>query len=236
MKKIAAIAIRELGSYFKSPVAYITLVVTFAVFNTFFYVLVEENGEATLRDMFKLMEFMFVFIVPLLTMRVFAEEKRLGTMEFLMTSPVSNTQIVLGKYFGSLIFFSVIIACSGIYYIIMECFSQPDRAATATGYLGMWVEGALFIAVGLLMSSLTKNQIIAAITTYMTVLLLYFSVSFVKYFSPQMQEFIKYISFWSHAESLAGGLIQTSDLIYYLSGIAFCLALTRIAIENRLWK
>ena len=236
MNKAIAIARKELAAYFKSPIAYIILVVTVGVFNVFFYLIIDTNAEATLRDVFKVMEFMFVFIVPLLTMRTFAEEKAAGTMEFLMTTPTSNTAIVWGKFLGSLLFFSLIIAASLAYYVIIECFAQPDRAAVFTGYLGIWLEGALFIAVGLLVSSLTRSQIVAAIGTYLVLFSLYFSLSFIQYTQGGAETLVRYISTMTHAENLAAGLFSTSDLIYYLSGIVFCLVLTRISIENRLWR
>jgi len=236
MKTAWIIARKELGTYFKSPIAYIILTITISIFNIFFFVLLEQNREASLRDMFKLMEFMFVFIVPLLTMRLFCEEKRLGTIEFLMTSPTSNESIVLGKYLGSLLFFTSLILLTGTYYFILEYFVKMDRWAAFAGYLGIWLEGGLFISIGLLMSSLTKNQIIAGISSYAVILMLYFSISFIKYFDSHTQEIIKQASVWSHTENFAAGLITSADFIYFLSGILFCLILTRLTIDNSIWK
>jgi len=115
LSKALTITKKEMAAYFKSPIAYIILIVTVSVFNMFFFIIIDTNREATLRDVFKIMEFLFVFIVPLLTMKAFAEEKASGTMEFLMTTPTTNTSIVLGKYWGSLIFF--IIAICGSQYL-----------------------------------------------------------------------------------------------------------------------
>lgn len=236
MNKVLVIAKKELKAYFRSPIAYVTLIITVSVFNIFFFMIIDQNREATLRDVFKVMEFLFIFIVPLLTMKVFSEEKFSGTMEFLMTTPTTNTAIVLGKYLGSLIFFTLIIALTLSYYFIIEVFSQPDRLTILAGYLGIWLEGALFIAVGILASSWTKNQIIAAMTSYVILFLLYFSISFVKYFSGLTEILIRYIGTWSHAENFTVGLLTTADLVYYLSGILMCIALTRLSIENRLWR
>ncbi|MCK4882921.1 MAG: ABC transporter permease subunit [Candidatus Omnitrophica bacterium] len=236
MNKVWAITRKELAAYFKSPVAYIILFVTICVFNMFFFMIIDSNREATLRDVFKVMEFLFVFIVPLLTMKTFAEEKASGTMEFLMTTPTRNTQIVFGKYLGSIIFFTLIIAMTSVYYFIIELFATPDRAAVLTGYLGVWLEGAMFIAIGLLISSLTQSQIVAAICSYIVLFLLYFSTSFTQYTHGAVEEVVRYTATFSHAENFAAGLITTSDLTYYLSTIIFCLVLTRISIENRLWR
>lgn len=236
MNKIFAIAAKELKAYFKSPIAYIVLIVTISIFNIFFFLIIDQGQEASLRNVFKVMEFLFIFIVPLLTMKTFAEEKSSGTMEFLMTTPTTNTAIVLGKYLGSLIFFTLIIGLTTSYYFIIEFFSQPERLVIFTGYLGVWLEGALFIAIGLLASSLTKNQIVAAISSYVILFLLYFSISFIKYFSGPAETVIRYLSTWSHAENFAVGLITVADLVYYLSGIIICILFTRLSIENRSWR
>ena len=236
MNKIFAIARKELAAYFKSPTAYILLFLIVAVFNIFFYIIIDSNHESTLKDIFKVMEFLFVFIIPMLTMKAFAEEKASGTMEFLMTTPTSNTAIVLGKYLGSVLFFSLIILITFVYYVIIEYFGEPDRAATLTGYLGVWLEGAMFIAIGLLISSLTRNQIIAAVGTYVVIFLLYFSLSFIQYTQGALETFVRYVSTLSHMENFAIGLITSADLVYYGSGIIFCLVLTRLSIENRLWR
>lgn len=236
MNKIITIAQKELSVYFKSPIAYIILIITISVFNIFFYLIIDQSREATLRDVFQVMEFMFVFLVPLLTMRIFSEEKASGTMEFLMTTPTSNTAIVLGKYLGSLVFFSMIILFTGVYYLILEFFSAPDRLATLTGFLGVWLEGALFISVGILASSWTRSQVLAAMTSYILLFLLYFSRGLVTYFTGPGEALVRYISTMNHAENLITGLVNVSDITYYVSGIIFCLLLTRISVENRLWR
>ena len=236
MSKIITIAKKELKTYFRSPIAYIVLIITISIFNIFFFLIIDENKEASLHDVFKVMEFLFIFIVPLLTMKIFAEEKFSGTMEFLMTTPTTNTAIVLGKYLGSLMFFTLILGMTLSYYFIIEFFSSPDRLTIAAGYIGIWLEGALFIAIGMLTSSGTKNQIIAAISSYMILFLLYFSISFIKYFSGAAESLVRYVGTWSHSENFIVGLISTADLVYYLSGILVCIILTRLSIENRLWR
>lgn len=236
MSKIFAIVSKELKAYFKSPVAYIVLIVTVTIFNILFFLIIDENREATLKDIFTVMEFMFVFLVPILTMKTFAEEKANGTMEFLVTTPTSNTAIVLGKYLGSLGFLTFMIAFTLIYYVILEVFAAPDRTAILTGYFGIWLEGAFFVAIGILASSWTRSQIVSAITTYIILFLLYFSTSFVKYLHGISEGALRYASTITHAENFRVGLITLPDLIYYLSGIIFCLLLTRLSVENRLWR
>ncbi|MCK5493329.1 MAG: ABC transporter permease subunit [Candidatus Omnitrophica bacterium] len=234
MNKIFSIAKKELAGLFKSPMAYIILILTISIFNIFFFILVDENREATLRDIFKVMEFLFIFIIPILTMKIFSEEKSTGTMEFLMTTPTTNTAIVLGKYLGSLIFVSLIIGITTIYYFIIEYFGQPDRIEILMGYIGVWLEVAFFVSVGMLTSSWTRNQILSAISSYVILFLLYFSINFVKYFEGSAEIFIQYLSTMSHSENFGIGLITIGDLVYYLSGIFICIVLTRLSIENRL--
>lgn len=236
MNKVFVIAQKELKAYFKSPIAYIILISTISIFNIFFFLIIDRNQEASLRDVFRVMEFLFIFIVPLLTMKTFSEEKSSGSMEFLMTTPTTNTEIVLGKYLGSLIFLTLIIGITSSYYFIIEFFGQPQVWVVLAGYVGIWLEGALFVAIGILTSSWTKNQIIAAMSSYVILFLLYFSISFLKYFSGTAEVLIRYIGTWSHAENFTVGLITVADLVYYLSGIIICLVFTRLSIENRLWR
>ncbi len=236
MNKILVIANKELQTYFKSPIAYLVLIITTIIFNVFFFLIIDQNREATLRDIFQVMEFMFVFIIPLLTMKAFAEEKATGTIEFLMTTPTTNTVIVLGKYIGCLIFFTVLMSITAVYYVILEIYAVPDRGAIFIGYLGSWLEGALFIAIGLMTSSWTKNQIIAAMSAYLILFSSYFSITSMEYCKGTLQAIVRYYGTWSHAENLFSGVLSTADVVYYVSGIIFILLLTRLFVENRLWR
>ena len=235
MDKIFFIAKKELAEYFKSPVAYIILVLAVSIFNFFFFIIIDHNREASLRDVFRVMEFIFVFFAPLLTMRVFSEEKLTGTMEFLMTAPVSNTAIVLGKYAGVLVFFTIMVSLTFVYYGIIEYFGNPDLIATVSGYVGIWLEGAFFLAIGMMASSWTRNQIVAAMTSYMFIFLLYFSTNLIPYFEGSVARFFQQLSTTNHLENLVAGIITIGDITYYLSGIFVCVVLTRLSIENRLY-
>ncbi len=236
MKKVLAITFKELASYFKSPMAYIVTIIAMVIFNVFFYLIINENREAYLTDVFKVMEFMFVFIIPILTMKIFAEEKQTGTMEFLLTTPTSVGQIVCGKFLGSLVFFSIIVGLTKIYEIILLVYGKPDVLAMCTGYLGIWLEGALFIAIGVFVSALTASQMIAAITSYMIIFSLYFGFNFIQYAPKTFEPYVRGISVMSHTENLFGGLIYLSDLVYFISGIIFFLILTCFVIDRKRWQ
>ena len=236
MNKVIALTKKELHGYFSSPIAYIILIATLSLFNVLFFMIIDQNREVSLRDIFQIMEFMFIFIVPLLTMKLFAEEKSNGTMEFLLTAPLTPTMIVLGKYLSMLVFYSLLIALTGVYYFIVEYFGDPDPYSILSGYIGIWLEGAFFIAIGLLTSSWTRNQIIAAMGSYFILFSLYFSITFTKYFTGFTESFLIQLSTRTHLENFAIGMITASDIIYYLSGILLCLVLTRISIDHRLWQ
>lgn len=236
MNKVLALTKKELHSYFSSPIAYIILIASLSLFNILFFMIIDQNREVSLRDIFQVMEFMFIFIIPLLTMKLFAEEKANGTMEFLLTSPLTPTMIVLGKYLSMLIFYSLLIGLTGVYYFIVEYFGNPDPYSILSGYVGIWLEGAFFIAIGLLTSSWTRNQVIAAMTSYLILFLLYFSITFTKYFTGFAENFLIQFSTRTHLENFAIGMITANDVIYYLSGILLCLVLTRLSIDHRLWQ
>jgi len=236
MGKVIAIAKKELLSYFSSPMAYIILLGSLSLFNIFFFMIVEQNKEVSLIEIFQVMEFMFVLLIPILTMGLLAEEKSAGTLEFLMTAPLSNTSIVLGKYLGILSFFSLLLALTLVYYGVIEYFGSPDRATILTGYLGIFLEGALFIAIGLMASSWTGNQIISAMVSFVILLLLYSADNFSPYFSGSIQTLITQLSTRNHLDHFARGIISPADLMYFFSGIIVCLTLTRFSIENRRWR
>ena len=236
MSKIIALAKKELHGYFSTPIAYLMLIAMLSLFNIFFYMIISQNKEVSLRDIFQIMEFMFIFLVPLLTMKLFAEEKSTGTMEFLLTAPLTPSMLVLGKYLGMMTFFSLLIGMTVIYYVIVAYFGSPDLVSILSGYVGIWLEGAFFIAIGLLTSSWTSNQIIAAMMSYFILFLLYFTSNFTQYVTGTVKAFLIQLSTRTHLENFATGIITPSDIIYYLSGILLCLVLTRLSIDNRLWQ
>ena len=233
--KVFSIAIKELKYFFKTPVAYIVLTVTMGILNTLFYLIIEENKEATLRDLFQTIEFIFIFIIPLITMRSFAEEKASGTLEFLLTTPTPAATLVLGKYLGSLVILCSLIAVVPVYYCLIGNFAHIDALATWVGFGGIFLEGAFFMALGLLTSSFSRSPVSAAILSYAIFFFLYFAMSFSSYVPNQeAQNFLKAISTFSHLENFAVGVVRFSDIAYYLSGIFACLYLLPYHIDSRL--
>lgn len=233
MSKVIYIAKKELSSYFKSSTAYIVLAMMISIFNVFFFMIIDQNREASLSDVFLVMDFMLIFLAPIITMRLFSEEKLTGTMELLLTAPISNTSIVLGKYIGVLILFSIMISITFFYYGVVEYFGKPDRLTIMSGYIGVWLEGALFLSIGLMTSSWTRNQIVAAMMSLSLIFLLYFSASISPYFSGSAETLFQNMSSLKHLESFVSGSVTVIDINYYLSGILVCLVITRVSIENR---
>ena len=213
--------------------AYVVLVMMISIFNLFFFIIIDQNREASLSDVFLVMGFMLIFLAPIITMRLFSEEKMNGTMELLMTAPVSNTSIVLGKYLGVLLLFTIMVSTTFFYYGIIEYFANPDRLTIILGYLGVWLEGALFLAIGMMMSSWTRHQIVAAVMSLSLIFLLYFSASITPYLTGSLEVFFIELSALKHLEHLVSGRLTVSDISYYISGIVVCLLLTRFSIENR---
>lgn len=236
MNKILSIIMKELNQYFKSPMAYIVILIALSIFNIFFYLIINENREAHLEDVFKVMEFMFVFLIPILTMKIFSEEKQTGTMEFLLTSPVSISDIVFGKFLGGLLFFSLIIALTELYALILLIYGKPDVPSMASGYIGVWLEGMMFIAIGIFISSLTASQMIAAISSYAVVFTLYFGFTLTQYVPSAWHDVIKAVSVMTHSENLFAGLIYLSDAVYFLSITVFFLVLTIFSIDCKRWQ
>lgn len=233
MHNVYFIAKKELSSYFKSSTAYLVLAMMISIFNIFFFAIIDQKQEASLRDVFMVMGFMLIFFAPIMTMRLFAEEKMTGTMEFLMTSPISNTAIVLGKYIGVLTLFTLMMSITVLYYFVIEYFGSPDRMTLLSGYIGVWLEGALFLAIGLMTSSWTRNQIVAAMGALAVIFLLYFSASFATYFSGSGKAIVEQLSTLRHLENFVSGSISLSDVSYYLSGILVCLLITQFSIKSR---
>jgi ABC-2 type transport system permease protein len=233
IRKVWAVFQKDVKSLVSSPAAGLMMMVSVGIFNLFFFLLVEQNGEATLRDIFKVMEFLLIFIVPILTMKMFAEERSMGTFELLMTSPLSKTVLMLGKFSAAFFVYASIVFMTFPYYVILELYSEPDVSATLVGYFGLLMEGGIFIAIGMAMSALTRSQVVAAITSYVILLMLYFSSGFMKFLSGTTAQIVRYAGIWSHAENWQVGILETADVVYSVSLIVFFFVVTGVALARR---
>lgn len=232
---MSAIFWKEVKSYFYSPMAYILIGLFILLSSLFFYPYLIYQS-ANFNGVLASMGFVLLFIVPVLTMRILAEDRKNGTEVLLITSPVSLTSIVLGKYFASLFVFLVMTAITFIYPIILLAFGGPFTAQLVGGYIGFILLGASFISVGVLASSLTENQVIAAVISFVSLLIMWL----IDYISTFVGGFISKVLSWfsllSRYEDFNNGILGLSPVVYYISFIAVFLFLTVRVIEKRRWS
>lgn len=229
---------KELWAYFNSPIAYIFLAAFLVIGNWLFFNLFFLRGVASLRPYFSFLPWIFLFITPAITMRLWAEEKKSGTAEFLLTLPVSDWQITLAKFFSSLAFILVALLLTFSLPATVANLGNMDWGPVMGGYLGALFLAGAYLALGLFMSSLTKNQIIAFVLA-LTVSFLAFVVGadFVLVKAPSfLAPIMRFLGLGSHFDSIAKGVIDSKDIIYYLSFIFIFLWLNVRVIERRSWR
>jgi len=240
VSNLLAIARREFAAYFNAPIAYIVIVLYLMVTSIFFFYLQGffVLGQAWMRPFFSLLPWTLVFFVPPITMRQFAEERKLGTIEVLMTLPVRDHEAVLGKFLGSFGFVAVMIGLTLPLAFTVGWLGDPDPGPIIGGYLGALLLAAAYTAVGLFVSSLTENQIVAFIVTaiVLVTLVMIGMPGVGAWLPPAIVPFVKYLSLLTHFESLGRGVVDTRDVVYYASAIGFFLMLTVWSVESRKWR
>jgi ABC-2 type transport system permease protein len=255
MKNIWSICKKEIKTYFTSPIAYVVITVFLVLIGFFFYSLIWWFNSQSLQmaqnqyyyqqlninqmvysPLFHNMSIILLLMVPLLTMRLFSEEKKRQTDELLFTSPISVNQIILGKYFASLFVLLVMLSLTGILSIFVFSYGNPELAPILSGYLGLFLVGAAFLAVGIFFSSVTENQIVSAILTF-GALLLFWILNWASYSAGGMwKSVLNYLSFFQHFDDMTRGILDTTDIVYYLSFIFLGLFLTHSVIQSRRWR
>lgn len=235
---------KELKSYFTSLIAYIIIAVFLLTSGYFFYTnlvafVLWVGADVKLglwQYTFHDMRFLMLLLIPLLTMRLFAEEKKLGTIELLFTNPLRDIEIVLGKYFACLTVFTGMIILTFLYPVLLAVVYSLEIGPVLTGYLGLFLLGASFIACGIFISSLTENQIVAAIAT-VGVLVFFWFIDWNEGIAGEKAIVILHqFSLFEHFFNFPRGVIDTADVIYYLCLIAFFLFLTLRSLESRKWR
>lgn len=246
MRGFTAVLRRELKAYFYSPLAYVVLTFFLLVQGYYFSVIVAYLTDPRF-PAGKPLELFFgqtiftwlvlIFAGTFLTMRLISEELRSGTIETLMTAPVSETQVVLGKYAASLAFYLFLWAPTVAYVAIVRYFTPVDWGPIASSYLGIVGIGALFLSVGIFASATSKNQIVAAIASFFFVLVL-FSIGLLENLvnGETAKKLFGYVNLWQHMDDFAKGIVDTRRLVYYASGAAFFLFLTTRALAAKKWR
>jgi ABC-2 type transport system permease protein len=256
MSNIMAIANKELRSYFSSPIAYVVIGLFALLYGYFFVALLAyfvrmsmqagqfgmqgpqsvNVNQQVIRGVMQNVTILVLFLMPMVTMRAYAEEKRSGTIELLLTSPLTDFQIVMGKFLGALALWVVMLAVSLIHMGLLFIYGNPEWKPIATAYLGLLLLGGCFIALGLFISSLTKNQIVAGMVTFAVFLLLWIIEWIGSFSGPTVDKLTTYLSIIGHFDDFSKGVIDTTHVIYYLSFITFGLFLTAKSVDSERWR
>jgi ABC-2 type transport system permease protein len=259
MSNVFTIAGRELRSYFSSPLAYVILAVFLALGGYFFFALLSAfNQTLLIYQMMRNPEFMqrlnlnemvirpllhnlavlLIFLIPAITMRMFPDEKRSGTYELLLTSPVRIGEIVLGKFAGGLVLVLLMLVLSGFFGYLLAAYGNPELRLMLTGYLGLLLMAISFLAIGTLVSSFTDNVAIAYVGTLFALLMLYTIgwMGEMNQLPAWATATIKYVSITDHFQQILTGLIDTSDLVYFATLLVMALFLTQRSVESVRWR
>lgn len=256
MRNTLTIAGKEIQSYFVQPVAYVVMTVFLLLGGWFFFALVSRFNS--LMQMYSAMQnpaadrmnlnqmviepllhnlaIVLVILIPAVTMRTFAEEKRTGTYELLLTAPLRTAEIVVGKFIGSSVFVLIMIALAGIFPLILVFFGNPETGAMLSGFLGLSFLAVSFVSVGLFTSSVTDSQIIAAISCFGALLLMYVISWPAEAGGGAFSGLLRYLSLPEHFGQMVRGLIDTQDLVYFASLIFVALFLTQRSVESARWR
>jgi ABC-2 type transport system permease protein len=260
MKGLIAVYRREIGSYFVSPIAYIVVGLFLLVCGWFFYRIlgyfIAQSVTSQMRSMqmggpqpmdvpglviqnfFGIVSTIILFLLPMLTMGIYAEERKRGTMELLMTSPLTEYQIVLGKFFAGLTLFLVMLAPTLIYQFIMAAYAEPGIPWRVlwSGYLGLVLLGAVLVSLGAFISSLTESQIIAAVATFAVFLLLWVLDFGARDSSSTWSDIVGYLSILRHYDDFSRGVIDTANVIFYVSLASIGVFLTQRSLDSMRWR
>ncbi len=232
-RKLSAIIRRELSAYFSSPIGYIVLFAYFAVGGFFYWLIVTRYRSASMAPVFQNLIFIFIFITPLITMRLWSEEEKNGTAELLITSPLTLWEIVLGKYLGACVFLAAMSSVTLIYLVIIMGLGNPDMLPILANYLGYFLGVMAFFSMGLLASTISENQIVAAVLSFGILLLLWVVGVAGESASGAFGEFLKYISVLSHTDDFFKGIIDLSHVFYLLSLIFVGLFFSVKVLESK---
>ena len=238
MQNITAILKKEFRSYFNSPIAYIFITFFLGISSWLFFQGFFLQNQAEMRGFFGLMPWIFLFFIPAVTMKLWAEEKKIGTIEILMTLPIRDYEVVIGKFLACLALLTVTILLTLVVPFSVMYLGNPDVGTLIAGYIGLLLMGGAYIAIGFFASTLTENQIVAFIIGIVVCLtLLLIGEDIVLFKTPNwLFPIFSYLGLGAHYSSILRGVLDSRDIIYYLSVIAFFLYLSTLAVESRKWR
>lgn len=227
---------REMIGFFFSPVAYIVIAVFLLFAGYFFATILALTQQASLTYSLANTQFILSILAPVITMRLLSEEVRAGTIEMLMTAPVTDFEVVFGKFLAAWLLYLVMLAPTLLYVVFLTWVGQPDMGPIISSYIGLTLMGGMFISVGLLMSALTKSQVVAGVLGIVTLVILFFVGYAVSGTDVWYAAAFQYIGTYGHWESFTKGLVNTSDVVYYITITALCLFITVRVLESRKWR
>lgn len=235
MHNIGTIYRKEFKSFFYSPVAYIVMIVFISITGWFFTKDLFVVGLVTMRGVFDLLPLMLMFFIPAMTMRTFSDEKKSGTLELLLTKPVSDLDIVTGKFLAVLAFTGITLVPTLVYMITLAFLGPLSISTVLTSYLALLLMSSMFISIGIFCSSLTEYQVVAFIVGFF-ILLPFILLNKVLVFLPaSLASFFEYISADFHYQNIAKGVLDTRSIIYFISGTAIFIVLTLTSLAKRKW-
>jgi ABC-2 type transport system permease protein len=232
---IRAIFRRELRSFFNSAIAYVVIVVFLAIIGWFHTSNLFLANIATLRLMFEMVPAVFLFVIPAITMRLLSEEKKSGTIELLTTKPLHDAEIVLGKFLAAWALIGVALLLTLVYYITIAMLGKIDNGPVIGGYCGLMLMAGVYVAVGLFASSLTENQVIAFIIGFVFVFILFMLDKVLIYIPESIASVVEFLGIDYHFGNITRGVIDTRDVIYFLSLLGFMVYMTVLSLGRRKW-
>ncbi len=235
LTNIKYIFLKEVRSFFNSPVAYIVIVVYLAILGWFFVSNLFINNMSTLRTVFEMTPFLLLFFAPAMTMRLISEEKKSGTLELLFTKPIKEYEIIAGKFFAAWALYFFTLLPTLCYYITVTLIGTLDTGTVIGGYIGLMLVGAVFLAVSVFGSALTENQVVAFIVSLFIVFGLFMLDKVLFYLPISLANILEYISVDYHFSNIARGVIDTRDIIYYISAVGFALFMATSVLQRRRW-
>jgi len=233
MKNIRIILSKELGSFFNSPIAYIIIVVFILLSGYFFTNSLFLQNVASLRSVFELTPFLLVFFAPAITMRMIAEERKTGTIELLLTKPVKDSEIIVGKFLAAWLFFAIALLPTLVYLVTVMFLGKIDSGPVIGGYAGLLLVGGSFLALGIVGSTLTENQVVAFIVSFLIMFVFFMFDKIVMYLPGTLASVVEYLGIDYHFSNIARGVVDTRDLVYYVSLIGFSLLVGTVLLERR---
>jgi ABC-2 type transport system permease protein len=243
-----------LKSYFASPIAYLLMAFFALIFGFGFYTATRDMvrfsmqsqmmgqqqpmnvNDQIIRPLLGFASTIALFLIPMITMRLFAEEKRSGTIELLLTSPIKDIEIIIGKWVGAMLLYLCVLGMSMINIAMLFAWGKPDLKPVLVAYLGLILQGGALLAIGAFISTTTKNQIIAGGVTFFVCLLLWLLSWFTAYDSSAPAQVVNYISIVTHFENFSKGVLDSKDVVFYLSMIFFALFITSRSMESLRWR